>query len=88
MAGSAGTAGAARNVRHRCVCSSDATPEALALVGAVLLALGVLPILSGAGRTALIAAGALVLLVTAIGAFRDETRPEPPVPPGSGSGSY
>ena len=63
-------------------------PKRWLVVGALLLALGVLPILSGAGRTALIAAGALVLVVTAIGAFRDETRPEPPVPPGSGSGSY
>ena len=60
-------------------------PKRWLLVGAVLLALGVLPILSGAGRVALIAAGVLVLLVTAIGALRDETRPEPPVPPGSGS---
>ena len=61
-------------------------PKRWALVGAVILALGVLPILSGPGRTIVIVAGALVLLVTGTGLLRDETRQEPPVPPGSGGG--
>jgi hypothetical protein len=59
------------------------SPKRWALAGAVLLALGLLPILSGTGRTLLLAGGVLVLLLTMVAAFRDESRPERPEPPGA-----
>jgi hypothetical protein len=62
------------------------SPRRWLLVGVVFLALGLLPIVSGLGRSGLIAAGVLVILLTVIGAFRDESRPEPPVPPGDPGG--
>ena len=61
-------------------------PKRWALVGAVLLIVGLL--VSGTARPILIAVGMLLLVQTVVGAFRDESRPEPPVPPGSGSGPY
>ena len=61
-------------------------PKRWALVGAVILALGLLPILSGTARFAVIAVGVLVLLVTGTRVLRDESRQEPPVPPGTGGG--
>jgi hypothetical protein len=61
-------------------------PKIWLAVGAVLVALGLLEILSGVGRLALLAAGVLVLLLTGTRVLRDESRQEPPVPPGSGGG--
>ena len=58
------------------------------VTGVVLLALGVLPVLSGLGSPAAITAGVLGMLVTAVGTLRDETRQPRPVPPRVGGYWY